>query len=373
MPNSVKEGSDSMKRVILFIPSLVTGGAEKFVTDLAIRIDKDRFSVCVAVISDIIPSEYAESQFPELLKSQGIGVYCLKGRNRLHTIFNILKFLRLQRPDVVHTNLGSLYYVMVPAAIFGIKRRVHTFHNMPDFTAKGIKKHLYNVAFKLLNFTPVAVSQYVGKEMSDYFKIPFEEIQCIYNGVDTKAFYPAIRSYHSNVASFINLGSLTPVKNHKLLIDAFVIAREKCEDIRLTILGEGELREGLSAQIADYGLSDFVDISGVTKDVSYRLNCADIYIMSSNTEGLPLSILEAMASGLPVIATDAGGVTDIVSHGENGFICPVWDAEALSDAMVRLVHDPDLRKSMGEAARKRAITFDYEYCIKKYQKLYMGA
>ncbi len=361
-----------MKRIILFIPSLITGGAEKFVTDLAIRIDKELFSVKIAVVSDISPPGYSGNRFPELLDNCNVDVYKLKGRNKLCTVFNIFRLLSMQRPDVIHTSLSSLYYVMVPAFIYGVKKRVHTFHNMPSFTAKGVNKYLYKIAFNLLNFVPVAVSCKVKEKISEYFKIPLLKIQCIYNGVDTKTFYPTVRHYCSKAVSFISVGSLTPVKNHRLLIDAFASAAQKCSDIRLTILGEGELKEELLTQIDAYGLSGIINIPGVAADVSVLLNCADIYVMSSDTEGLPLSVLEAMAAGLPIVATEAGGIADIVSHRENGFISPIGDAEALSAAMVRLALDADLRRSMGEAARRKALCFDYSYCVKRYQELYMG-
>jgi glycosyltransferase involved in cell wall biosynthesis len=257
------------------------------------------------------------------------------------------------------------------ASFHATKVRIFTFHNVAGLTAGGLKKRLYEFAFKILNFTPVAICDFVKKTISEEYHLKPARIPCIYNGVDTGAFYPATRPQEQRPVEFINTGILYHLKNHKLLIDAFAKAEMKHPFIRLTILGDGILRGELEQQIAAYGLEKKVSILGITDDVAGFLNQADVYVMSSDLEGLPLSVLEAMACGLPVITTEAGGVVDIVATGENGIITPVGDVDALSEAMAILIENDGLRKAFGEASRKRALEFDIRNCVEQYQKLYL--
>ncbi|MDD4582927.1 MAG: glycosyltransferase [Eubacteriales bacterium] len=361
-----------MRSVIIFIPTLITGGAEKLVVDLAVNIDKEIFDVSVAVVSGTIPEGFVPNKFLSILEKNNIKIFNLKGKNKFETAKNIRKLFRKKRPDIIHTNLNTVLYVMLFAAIYDTKIRIFTFHNVANLSGYGLKKQLYKLAFKILNFTPVAICDLVKSTISKDFNIPFEKIPCIYNGVDTKAFYPKIRSFEKRTVQLISTGILYHIKNHKLLIDAFAKVELRHTDIHLNILGDGELREELERQITEYGLEDKINILGITDDVAYYLNLADIYVMSSNSEGLPLSVLEAMACGLPIITTEAGGVVDIVKNGENGFITPVGDVESLSRAMIELIENDKLRKAMGTASRKKAIELDILNCVGKYQKLYMN-
>ena len=358
--------------VIIFIPTLITGGAEKFVTDLAVNLDKEIFDVSVATVSGIIPEGFAPNQFLSILEDNRVEVFDLKGKSKLQTMQNIRKLFRQKRPDIVHVNLGTILYVMLFAAVYDTKTRLFTFHNIPGLTAGGFRKPLYCFAFKMLHFTPVAICDFIRNAISKEYRLSIQEIPCVYNGVDKRSFSPQSSPHENRVIEFVTTGILYYIKNHRLLIDAFALAEAKHPDIRLNILGDGELRGELEQQIADYRLEEKISILGITDHVAEYLNQADIYVMSSNLEGLPIAVLEAMACGLPVITTEAGGVVDIVKTGENGFVVPVGDSGALSEAMIQLIENGELRRAMGEASRKRAVKLDLKNCVEKYQSLYIN-
>lgn len=364
-----------MRSVILFIPTLITGGAERLVVDLAVHMEKADFDVCVAAVSGITPEGKAPNAFGTVLKNNRITVYDLKGKNKFETARNIRRLFRAKQPDVVHTNLSTVLYVMFFAAFYHTKVRIFTFHNVASLTASGFKKRLYEFAFKILHFTPVAICDFVKKTVVEEYRLSPAQVPCIYNGVDTKIFYPQVRANAQEPVQkpveFVSTGILYYLKNHKLLIDAFARTERAHPSIHLTILGDGELREELEHQIAAYGLTDKINLPGITDHVADFLNQADIYVMSSDLEGLPLSVLEAMACGLPVIATAAGGVVDIVKNGENGIVTPTGDAAALSGAMTELIQNNTLRKAFGEASRKKAREYDIRHCVENYQKLYL--
>ncbi|QOX65164.1 glycosyltransferase family 4 protein [Anoxybacterium hadale] len=378
-----------MKQVVLFTPTLITGGAEKFVVDLAVNMDRKVFDVTVATLAGIIPNGFASNKFLSVLQANQIEVLDLSGRNRIETLRKVNRFFSKRRPEIIHTNLSTILYVMVFATFYRTETRLFTFHNPAGFTAEGLKKQLYRLAFTVFRFTPVAICDFVKDTIAREYRLPYRSIPCVYNGVDTKAFRPSARALvmspdsqcrensleeeilFGKTVEFISTGILYHVKNHKLLIDAFAIAHARHPNIRLNILGDGELRGMLERQIAVYRLEKKIVIQGITDRVANHLNKADVYIMSSNLEGLPLSVLEAMACGLPVITTAAGGVVDIVTTGYNGMVTPVGDVVALADAMILLTENEAMRKSMGAASRKKAVELDLRNCVSRYQSLYL--
>ena len=357
-----------MKKIILFIPTLNTAGAEKFVVDLALNIDVGNYGLTVAVTKT-----YLNTEFSSVLLKNNINVVGFNEKNIIKKMLKILKFINETRPDVVHANLGSLLYIMFQVAFCRVKTRIFTFHSVADRAAgkSRIKKMFYSFAFKKLGFIPVGICDYVKKSISNEYRIPLNQIPCIYNGVDTKLFAPhVIRKNNDININFITTGTLYYIKNHKLLITAFNKVERLYPNVTLTILGDGELREELQQMINIDGLEDKVTILGCVRNVADYLHRADIYVMSSDVEGLPLSVLEAMACGLPVITTAAGGVVDIVKDGCNGIVVPVGDVNLLFRAMCELIENIDARKLMGINSRKMALELDIHKCVEKYEQLY---
>ena len=151
-----------------------------------------------------------------------------------------------------------------------------------------------------------------------------------------------------------NVAALVPQKGQRHLVDAAAIVVRHVPDARFVIAGEGELRASLEQQIRQHRLEKHVVLAGFRTDILSLHNGFDIFVMSSVTEGLGTSLLDAMAAGKPVVATSAGGIPEVVQDGETGFIVPTRDPQALADAVIRLLKDEDLRMRMGTAGRARA-------------------
>ena len=147
-----------------------------------------------------------------------------------------------------------------------------------------------------------------------------------------------------------NVAALVPHKGQRHLIDAAAIVVRQIPDARFVIAGEGELRHALERQIRDRHLEKHVILLGFRPDVLSLHKVFDVFVMSSVTEGLGTSLLDAMACGKPVVATEAGGIPEVVEDGLTGLLVPVRDPEAMAAAIVRLLHDAGLRRQMGEAA-----------------------
>jgi glycosyltransferase involved in cell wall biosynthesis len=158
--------------------------------------------------------------------------------------------------------------------------------------------------------------------------------------------------HHAPIAG--NVAALVPHKGQRHLIEAARVVLPQVPDARFVIAGEGELRPALERQIKDHHLEKHVLLAGFRPDVLSLHKAFDIFVMSSVTEGLGTSLLDAMAAGKPIVATDTGGIPEVVIHGETGILVPPRDHDAMAQAIVTLLKNDELRRTMGEAGRARA-------------------
>ncbi len=354
------------KKVFIVIPTLGTGGGEKLVVDLATNINKDKFEVNIICLfskkNTIYESMVKDSKIKVIYMDKKLGP-------DLRLMINVVKLFKKCKPDIVHTHLNVLPYILPAILISKPQSRLHTIHSVAQEDAKGISRILMKFAFKFFHVKPIAICDYVQATIQDVYKLKKVQIPCIYNAVDTSKF-KRNRVKTNGTINFISTGTLYHVKNHKLIIDAFFEVEKKFSNISLTILGDGELRQELQMQINNYGLEEKINLKGIVRNVANELNSSDIYIMASNYEGLPLSILEAMSCGLPIISTKAGGVVDIVKHGTNGILVDVNNKEQMINAMIKLCTDQQMQLKMGENSYEMSKLYDIKRCAENYEILY---
>ena len=170
----------------------------------------------------------------------------------------------------------------------------------------------------------------------------------------------------------LTVASLTPVKDHAGLLEAAARLRtQSAVPFRLLFVGEGALRSELERRVGELGLTRHVDMPGASDRVPDLLAAADVFVLPSHLEGMSNAILEAMASGLPVVAKAVGGNPELVVDGETGLLCRPGDPESMAAAIGRLLQDASLRRRMGEAARKRAVeTFSIDAMLRNYADYY---
>ena len=154
-----------------------------------------------------------------------------------------------------------------------------------------------------------------------------------------------------NTLVLITVGRLVYAKAHEVIIASMPAVLKEFPNAKLEIYGDGVLRADLQAQIKRLGLSNSIKLPGQTDDVARHLAAADVFILSSRSEGLPIALLEAMSAGLPCIATQVEGVDEVLTEGKHGLTVPVENPEALAQAILQLLRDPEARKRMGAAAR----------------------
>ena len=354
-----------MTKVMVVIPALGTGGGEKIAIDIAANVDKRKIEVLVVSLyekKDTILDRYAmDLGLNVVYLDKKIG-FDAKVIGRLHKVYKEFK------PDVIHTHLyvGPYVFFATPRKV----KKIHTVHNLAEKEATGLLRTLMLFGYKMWNVVPVAISPLCARTISDLYHIELQTIPCIMNGIDINRFNLK-RTVHQKIR-FLNVGRFYPQKNQKLLIEAFKRVHSCIEETELELVGDVDLRKKLENQIESLGLSGTVIMNGETDRVDLKLNNADVFVMSSDFEGLPVSVLEAMASGLPIVSTAAGGTVDIVEHEENGLIVDVGNGDQLAEAMIRLAHDKELRITMGKKSRKMAEQYSIEKCSEAYQKLYLN-
>jgi glycosyltransferase involved in cell wall biosynthesis len=224
----------------------------------------------------------------------------------------------------------------------------------------------------------LAVSSRLAERMSAETGFPMPKIHTIRNGVDLARFGRTSRAAARAVLGFPTgemiigtMGRLVPVKNQASLIEAALLLREQGLTPTIVIAGEGPLRGELEAQTAAAGLEGAVRFLGHRSDPEVVMAALDVYVLPSISEGMPNTVLEAMATGLPVVVTRVGGADELVQHGVTGFLVPPREADALARALATLLRDEALRRTSGAAARLRAETeFTLPGMIRRYEALY---
>ena len=358
-----------MKKVIICVPNLGTGGAEKFVVDIAQRLDKGKYQVIVAQTRGNI-----DSIFRKELERAHIRVVDLSSESYLKMLHKQIEFFRKERPDVVHTNIGSLLHVMLSCKLCRIHRRIYTVHNEAKllFGNSRIRKLIYKLAFSFFGFVPVAICPTVKQTLIDEMGLKDSDIPIIGNGVDIKRFKPVEKKEKTDLIRIISVGTLYWIKNQEMIIRAVCALKEKRENVELLLLGEGDNRAKLEKIVEEHHAKSYIFMPGIRNNVEDYLNESDIYVSASKTEGLPLSILEAMASGLPVVATNAGGTKDIVINGTNGYLVPLDDVNFFEQSIASLCHDTAVREKFSTASRMIAEKWSIDACVDGYSQLYEG-
>lgn len=360
---------------------LDTGGMERIVVSL-INATRDRYRHAVISLTGFGALrgeiEEAVTSCLSVEKKPGKDWSCY---------FRFWRALRALKPDLVQTyNIGTLDLAPV-VKLAGVHRLVHAEHgrDVTDPRGDDRKYHRLRRWMAPLIGRYVAVSPDLQHWLVDRVRIQSSKVTHIPNGIDTRPFHAALgsRGPRRKFADFAppgtvligNVARLDKVKDHAGLITAFMLLRDQGDGnsgrCRLIIAGGGPQREALERQIVQLGLTETVRLLGNRDDVAQWLDECDVFALSSVAEGMPVTLLEAMAAGLPVVATNVGGIATVVENGVTGTLVPASDAQALAEALGAYVADEQLRRRHGEAGRTRvAAQFDLSTMVSAYVALY---
>lgn len=350
-------------KVAIIVPVFITGGAENMAAQLAVHLDKSQ--VDVEVIS-IYPRQ--GHPFEKKIEDAGIPIHYMDKRGHASpgAMIRLWKCLSKMKPDVVHTHIYATFYA-IPWVLTHKAVQVHTIHSCPGNEFPGVLDKVLSGMSKMKKMVLAAVSEKNRELARDYYNAPESRVFFVNNPVDLERFRPGEAAGRKGV-TFINVGRQDENKNQVMAIRAMQRVLSRVPGARLVLVGSGPCHGELKQTVRQLALENAVEILGECGDPERLLAEADVYLSTSFHEGLPLSMLEAEAAGLPVIATCAGGVVDIVR--ENGVLIPPGDQEALETQMLRFAEDPQLRRRCAAASLEIVKQFDANACAERYTQIY---
>lgn len=347
------------------------GGLENGVVNLINHLPTERYRHAVICVTDHDP------QFARRLQRDDVQIYELKKKPGLDLAvwWRLYKLLRQLQPQLVHTRNLSALEALLPSWLAGVPARLHSEHGRDANDVDGSNKRYQRLRRTLLPLaqTVVALSHELAGYLRDRVGIGSDKIQVICNGVDCERFTPVTTGQRDATLRLISVGRLQDVKDPLNVLRAFAALKQLRPDqpMQLDLIGDGPLLDACQQFVAALQLQDCVKLPGAASDIAQRLRQADIFVLGSRAEGISNTVLEAMASGLPVVATRVGGNAELIVDGETGYLVPAEQPEALAAALRRYVDDRALLGRHGVAARTRAVTeFSLAGMMARYQSLY---
>ncbi len=346
------------------IHSLHVGGAERLLLGLARLHHMQGHRLTVHTLSG--PGPLADA-----LRSLGIPVITHRALSPLATVVSLARTLRPQRPHVLHChNIGATLVGAPAARLARIPCTIATRHGRL-WDRRDVETRFWLVA--RLCHRVVAVSQAAHREFSMVAGSVRHKLTVIPNGAAPPRIpTPPCEPARPAAFTLISVGRLTPEKDFPSLLQAFSILAASLPDVRLWILGDGPERESLRTLIQRLGLSESVQMLGMRDDVGYWLAQADLFVLASVSEGLPVALLEALAVGLPAVVTNVGGMPEVLESSGAGIVVPPRDPPALAAAILEIARRPDRLPALREAARRRySERYTLERMAADYLRLYL--
>jgi len=377
-----------MKKILYLITLSNLGGAQKYVLDLATKLDKAAFEVAVAT--------GGQEDLLKHLQAAQIRVFPLKWLRRsifnpiadLMAYFEIKKLLKTWQPDVVHLNSSKISILGALAARNLPIKVIYTVHGVVfkasfSWLAKRffLWAETWTAQFK---HKIICVSEYDRALWQKYRAAPPEKLITIHNGIDLNInFLPKDQAQKiifdgyalpDNCQMVGWLGYFYPEKNLFTLLSAAQLLlptrRAGRKNVIFAIIGKGELERELKAKVKNSGLQDKILFLGAIPEAKQYIKAFDVLTLPSTKEGLPYTIMEAMAAGVPIVASRVGGIPEMITDNFNGFLISPRDPEALAEKIMQLIENPTLSRQFSQNSLQRVKEFSLEKMIEQTQALY---
>ena len=364
--------------ILYFITSTSIGGTEKMLFETVTRVNKTIFSPRVCSLKK--KGSYAtriESEKVEVISLEVTDTSMLRSIvESIRALFKLVRLLRKERIAILHCYLFRANFLgRIAGRVAGVPIIISSIRTIER------EKRYQLLLDRMTSFMVdryVAVSQAV-KDFSVDHGIPAKKCVVIYNGVDlttrgSRTECVKLRE-ELKITSYdhilLTIGRLRAEKGYGVLLRSLMRMREKVPSLKLLMVGKGEEELHLKRYSQQHRLDDLIVFMGEREHVGKLLSLADIVVLSSLWEGMPNVLLEAMAAGKPVVATQVGGVPEVVVQGETGILVPPGDADALAHALIELLQDREKAQRMGSAGRVRAERhFDVRSMVENTEKVY---
>lgn len=346
-----------------------TGGLENGVVNIINRLGEDDFQHSIVTLCG------RGEAFCQRITTQNVEFYDLaKQPGQDWGMFvRLNRLLKQLNPDVLHTRNTATLECQVIGWWRGVTRRIHGEHgwDVNDLGGANKKYRLLRRLIKPFVQHYVALSSEALLYLQRYIGVKADKISHICNGVDAEKFAPA-QTMQTEKVIIGCVGRMEAVKNQQLLVKAVALAsQQSLPSFEVRLVGDGSYANAIKSQIEALNISDKVVMLGNRSDVHRQMQEFDVFVLPSLAEGISNTVLEAMACGLPVIATDVGGNPDLVKDKYNGYLVSSDDAQQMADKIASYVQDADLRRSHGQHSRARVEKeFSLTVMVDKYRDLY---
>jgi glycosyltransferase involved in cell wall biosynthesis len=361
--NSARPARLGAARLGVVVGQLSTGGAEGQLWQVVRSIDRTRFEPVVYCLSPRI------HPIGERLRNEGVRVHVTPAMGWRRVPW-LARALAADAIDVVHAWLYIANAFTGAVSLFDRSRPMIT--SARNCKVQGRASQVANVLAFRRSRAIVVNSREVAAYIARRYWAPQNRIRVIYNGIDTQRFHPSECAANGKATPgpIVTVGRLVAQKNHELFLRAAATLAQELEGARFIIVGAGPRRAALEAQAHTLGIADRVSFAGERQDVETVLQTAALFWLTSRWEGLPNVALEAMASGVPVIATDVGGTRELIRSGVDGFVVPAQDHEGFVRHSRDLLCDAGRRRQFAVAARTRAEAFSSTRMVDGLSQLY---
>ena len=377
-----KTAEDSRPPLIAHIMyRFAVGGLENGVVNLINRIPETKYRHVIISLTDA-------TEFKNRINRKDVDVYCLnkKSGHDLGLYVRLWKLLRQLKPDITHTRNLAALEMMVIAMLAGVKKRVHSEHGwgMNDLHGANRKHKMLRRFMSKLSHRYIGLSKHIIHYLHEGVGIPSAKLTQIYNGVDADRFNSSKSenavvdmpdNFNEDSIIIGTVGRMEAVKAQTTLADAFILLNHECKNIRhklrLVMIGDGELRQQALEKLDEAGLGGQYWLPGSRDDVPAIMRKMDIFVLPSRNEGISNTILEAMATGLPVVATHVGGNPELVIDQQTGQLVPSDNPYEMMLALKLYVENENVRKQHGAmASRVIEEKFRIEHMVDNYLSVY---
>lgn len=358
------------------VHSMNVAGAEKVVYDITTGLN-GVFKFSVLCLDSVGP-------LGEELRQRGVQVKAL-GRNPgvdFSLIGKLAREIRENTIDVIHAHQYTPYFYGVTAAmISGRCKVIFTEHGRHYPDRRRIKRVIFNQFLNLFTRSITGVSEFSKNSLVEYEVFPKDKIKVIYNGIQPEFFDLNIDVEAKKQELGLNpkdkiigiIARLEPVKDHAMLLRAFAQVVKEITQVKLLIVGDGKLRVELEDLAKVLNINNNVKFLGVRRDIPELLKIFDVFVLSSLSEATSVTLLEVMAAGVPIVATNVGGNPEIVLEGKTGLLVPRGDNKAMARALIKILNNPDKAKKMGFVGKERVDElFTLDQMLKAYSDLYFS-
>ncbi|MGQ9570401.1 MAG: glycosyltransferase [Thermodesulfovibrionales bacterium] len=364
-----------MIKICYVIGQLSMDGTERQLYELVRGIDKKRYYPIVISLSQ--GGYWAD----EIRKLNIQVIEILRRKNKeFARLAKLIKLFKTIKPDIVHTFLFSANsYGRIAAILCRAPVIIASERSLPEIGEGKSKFQIYiDKLLALFSHGIICNTQKASEILVKKYSFNAKKVFTVYNGIDVSAFMTKgnnNKSKQNKISSKVvgTVGRLDPVKNHKLFLDVakIILDSSKNNEVKFLIIGDGPLKRDLEEYAQKLGIADNVIFTGERTDIPALLKSMDVFVLTSYYEGMSNSIMEAMSAGLPVVATDVGGNSELVINGKTGFLCPLGDTYKLAERIIYLITNENEAKQIGENGEKRMTDdFGVERMVKQTELIY---